>query len=119
MTGASTSPSTADEQDDLAHALLGLLPSVLEQVDFVIAAGQRREPSRARRLDGAAGLADPLNKEESDGLGYALDLALAEAGALELDPDQPVCGRAAYDLAGLGEILQPDRHISCLSHQGQ
>ena len=108
----------ADEQDDLAHALLGLLPAVFEQVDLVIAAGQRREPGRTRRLDGAAGLADPLDQEEFDGLCHALDLAVAEAGAVELDPDQPVRGRAAHDLAGLGEVLQPDRHVPRLSHQG-
>ena len=107
----------ADEQDDLAHALLGLLPAVFEQVDFVIAAGQRREPGRARHLDGATGFADPLDQEELDGLGDALDLAVAEAGAVELGPDQSVRGRAAHDLAGLGEVLQPDRHVPCLSHQ--
>ena len=65
----------------------------------------------------AAGLADPLDQEEFDGLCHALDLAVAEAGAVELDPDQPVRGRAAHDLTGLGEILQPDRHVPCLSHQ--
>lgn len=31
----------AHEQDDLAHALLGLIPSIFEQVYFVIAAGER------------------------------------------------------------------------------
>ena len=43
----------ADEQDDLAHALLGLLPAVLEQADLVVAAGQRRESCGCRRLDQA------------------------------------------------------------------
>jgi hypothetical protein len=26
--------------------------------------------------------------------------------------------RAAHDLTGLDEVLQPDRHVPCLSHQG-
>ena len=75
-------------------------------------------PAGPRRLDGAAGLADPPDPEEFDGLRHALDLAVAEAGAVELGPDQSVGGRAADDLAGLGEVLQPDRHVPRLPHQG-
>ena len=59
----------------------------------------------------------PSHPEEFDGLRDALDLAVAEAGAVELAPDQPVRGRAAHDLAGLGDVLQPDRHVPRLPHQ--
>src|SRR5262249_9942435 len=56
----------ADDQDDLTHALLGLLPAVLQQADLVVAAGQRRQPGRLRDLDGVEILADSLYPEELD-----------------------------------------------------
>ena len=107
----------ADEQHDLAHALLGLLPAVLEQADLVVAAGQRREPRPLRDLDGVEVLAESLHQEELDGLRHPLDLAVAEAGAVEMAADQPVRGRGDDDLAGLGDVLQPDRHVAGLPHQ--
>ena len=107
----------ADEQHDLAHALLGLLPAVLQQADLVVAAGQRREPRPLRDLDGVEVLAESLHQEEFDGLRDPLDLAVAEAGAVEIAADQPVRGRGDDDLAGLGDVLQPDRHVAGLPHQ--
>ena len=107
----------ADEQDDLTHALLGLLPALLQQADLVVAAGQRREPGRPRRLDRALAFADALHLEELDGLRHPLELSRAEAGALELAPDQPVGGLATNDLAGRGDVLQPDGHVPRLPHQ--
>src|SRR6516165_9847528 len=89
ITGESTSPSTicprtcsfsvctrrdlprpglADDQDDLTHALLGLLPAVLQQADLVVASGQRRQPRALRHLDGVEILARSLHQEELDGL---------------------------------------------------
>ena len=44
----------ADEQDDLAHALEGLLPALLQKADLVVAAGEWREPDRPRHLDRVA-----------------------------------------------------------------
>ena len=41
----------ADQQDDLAHALLGLIPAILEQADFPIAARQRRQLGRGHRIN--------------------------------------------------------------------
>ena len=77
----------ADEQDDLAHALLGLLPAVLQQADLVVAAGQRREPRRFRDLDGARGPSpSPRTRKSSTGCGHPLDLAVAEAGAVGIGP---------------------------------
>ena len=56
-------------------------------------------------------------RKSSTGCDDALELAAAEAGAVEVGPDQPVGGPGADDLAGLGDILEPDRHVACLPHQ--
>ena len=74
-------------------------------------------PAWSRRLDRVAVLADSLHQEQFDGLRHPLDLAVAEADAFEMAADQPVRGRAANDLAGLGDVLQPDRHVSRLPDQ--
>ena len=62
-------------------------------------------------------LADALDLEELDGLRHALELSRANACALELAPDQPVGCLATNDLAGCGDVLQPDRHVPRLPHQ--
>ena len=62
-------------------------------------------------------LAESLHEEELDGLRDPLDLAVAEARAVEVAADQTVRGRGDDDLAGLGDVLQPDRHVACLTHQ--
>ena len=75
------------------------------------------ELGRRRRLDRAPGRRDPLHAEELDGLGHALDLPAAEAGALEPALEQPVGGLGADDLAGRGHLLQPDGHVPGVPHQ--
>ena len=48
----------ADEQDDLPHALPGLLPAIREQADLVIAARQRRQLRRGHRVNRTPGHRD-------------------------------------------------------------
>ena len=107
----------ADQQDDLSHALLGLLPSVLQQADLLVAAGQRRKLSRRHRLEPAPGRRDLFDPEEFNGLSNALDLLAAEAAALKLALQQPVTGFGADHLTGDGNFIQPDGHIPRVAHQ--
>ncbi len=109
-------PGSPMSRHDLTHAFLGLLPAVLEQADLVVATGQRCEPRTLRDLDGVQVLAEPLHQEELDRLRDPLDLAVAEARAVEMAADQPVRGRGDDDLAGLGDVFQPDCHVASLAH---
>ena len=107
----------ADQQDDLPHALLGLLPAIREQADLLIAAGQRRELRRGHRVDRTPGHRDVLDPEQLDGLGDALDLLPAERGALKLPLEQAMAGVGTDHLTGDGHVFEPDGHVARLAHQ--
>src|SRR5262245_58418101 len=47
-------PRVGDEQDDVLHALGGEFPALLEQRDLAVAADERREAGRVRRVDPVA-----------------------------------------------------------------
>ena len=63
----------ADQQHDLTHPLVGLLPAIREEAHLMVATGQRRESGRCRRFDQAAGRGDPLDAKQADRLGHPLD----------------------------------------------
>jgi len=73
-------------------------------------------PAGPRRLDRALSFADALDLEELDGLRHPRELSRAEAGALELSPNQPIGGLATNDLTGRGGIFQTDGHVPRLPH---
>ena len=107
----------ADEQHDLTHAFLSLFPALLQQTHLVVAAGERRQPSRPRGVDRAARERGSHHAEELDRLGHPLDLLVAKGLAVELSLDQPVGGCAANDLTGFGHVLEPDGYLPRLSDQ--
>ena len=79
----------ADQQHDLAHALDGLLPPLLQQPDFAVATDQRRECPRLGQIDPAAG--HPFRFDEMDLLRPPLESLLTETVAVEEPPDQLEC----------------------------
>ena len=64
----------ADDQDELAFACPGALPSACEQAQFLLAPDERRERPSAAAPSSAAGANDA---EELDRLRHALELSRA------------------------------------------
>ncbi len=97
----------AADQDDLALALLGLLPQAEQQAKLVLASDQGGQAAAVQRLEAALGAADREHAPGLDRLIEALEPVLAEIGVGEEAADQLVGGRGNHDLAGLGQGLEP------------
>ena len=84
----------------------------------MVAAGQaaysRAVPAASTELRATPTL---MHLEELDRVRHSLDLLWAKAGGLELASQQPVGGLAANELAGRGNVLQSDGHVSRFPHQ--
>src|SRR5262249_12565630 len=107
----------ADEQDDLAHALPGLLPALLQQTDLMVAPDQRCQPigPRLERVGYRRGSGP--HSGQRDRPGHALEFAAAEIDAFKMSPDQTVSGLGTNDAAALGSVLEPDHNVRRLPHQ--
>src|SRR5262249_41387270 len=73
----------AHQQDNLAHSLLGLIPTVAQEADFLIATDERREAGHARHVDTALRFAWAQYLEHFDGLWHPLDGMAPQASADE------------------------------------
>jgi hypothetical protein len=107
----------ADNQDHLAHTLFGLFPTILQQVDLIISASQRRQARAFRRIDRAVRLQHCLHMEQLHRLSSSFDFAEAKAGALEATSDQTVGGCGADNFARYGHFVEPDSDVRCFSYQ--
>ena len=71
------------QQDDLALAVLGLLPAAQQQRDLLVAADQRRQARRLPRLEAPFGLTLACDPPGGERLGEALEPPGPEVVELE------------------------------------
>ena len=84
----------------------------------MVAAGEGVSPDGPDASIATLSFANPLDLEQLDGLSYPGELSRAEAGELELSPNQPVGGLATNDLAGRGGTSHTDGHVPRVRHLG-
>ena len=101
----------AGDQHDLAVAGLGARPAPQQQVDFLVAADQRRQRRSVQRLEPARDGARTQHLPGRHRRGDALDLDGAEIAVLEEIADQPARARGDDDRVRLGQGLQPGGEV--------
>src|SRR3954451_722095 len=106
-------PGLAREQHHLALAVAGLLPTVEQECDLLLAPNQRKEAARAR-LEAAADPALAEHAPRPDHLGKALDRLRPEILELEAGADQPPRRRGDQDGARRSRGLQAGGQVGGL-----
>ena len=102
----------ADQEHDLSHTLLGLLPTVGQQAHLMVAAGERREAACRRRFDQAAGRGDPLEAKQADRLGHPFDFLSSQINATKAAAEESLRFLGADDVAGHGDACQAQGHVA-------
>ena len=107
-------PGSPDSNTTLAFAALRLLPAAQQQLDFLVAADQRRR-NDVQRLEPALRRADAQHLPGLDVRGEALEGDRAEIAILEQAADQLFRAGRDHYRARLRQRLQPSREVRCLA----
>jgi hypothetical protein len=108
--------------DDERH-LPASCPRALERVDqraqLALASHERREPAAVGfHLEARPRLVRGDNLPRGDGLGFALEVKLAERPRLEVAADETIGRLRDRDTSRLTRLLQTRRHVGRVSHRG-
>jgi hypothetical protein len=105
----------AGDHHDLAVTSLSARPAAQQQIDFLVAADQRRQRRSPQCLEPALDGARPQYPPRRHRRGNALHFDGAEIAVLEEITDQPPCAGGDDDRARLGQGLQPGGEVGRLA----
>ena len=105
----------AREQDYLAFAIPGLLPTAQQQRDLLLSPHQRREARCLSRLEAPLGAAFARHPPDRERVGEPLEALRAEISQLEQATHEPPCRLADDNALRRGERLQPRREVRRLT----